>query len=159
MMRVWIAAGVIVGVLSASAAYEQTAPAPPPQGAQPAKSRYVFASDSGIILNFIKPDKTADFEETIARLKDALAKSAKPERRQQAVGWKIFKAAEPGVNGSVIYVSLMDPAVKGADYEVSAILAETFPDERQALYDKYAGAFGQPAQNILNLTLVSDLGK
>jgi hypothetical protein len=158
-MRVWIAVGVVVGVLSAPAAYAQAAPAAPPQQAQPAKSLYVFAADAGAILNFIKPDKIADFEATIAKLKEALAKSDKPERRKQAVGWKIFKAAEPGPNGSVIYVSFMDPVVKGVDYEVSAILAEVFPDEREALYQKYSGAFGQPAQNILNLTLTSDLGK
>jgi len=158
-MRLWIAQGVIVGVLSAPAAFAQTAPAQPAQQAQPAKSLYVFAADAGAILNFIKPDKTADFEAAMAKLKEALAKSTKPERKKQAVGWKIFKAAEPGPNGSVIYVSFMDPVEKGMDYEVSAILAEAFPDEREALYQKYSGAFGQPAQNILNLTLVSDLAK
>ena len=62
-------------------------------------------------------------------------------------------------NGSVIYVSFMDPVVKGADYSVSDILAEVFPEEGQALYKTYFAAFGQPAQNILNLTLYSDLAK
>jgi hypothetical protein len=158
-MRVWIAVGVVVGLLAAPAAYAQAAPAQPAQQAQPAKSLYVFAADAGAILNFIKPDKTADFEAAISKLKEALAKSDKPDRKKQAAGWKIFKAAEPGPNGSVIYVSFMDPVVKGLDYEVSAILAEAFPDEREALYQKYSGAFGTPAQNILNLTLISDLGK
>src|SRR5262245_7487398 len=39
----------------------------------------------------IKPDKTADFETIMAKLRDGLAKSAKPERRQQAAGWKLMK--------------------------------------------------------------------
>jgi hypothetical protein len=156
-----IAAGIVVGVLTAPALYAQATPAPaqPAPQAQPTKSLYVFAADAGAILNFIKPDKTADFEATIARLKEALAKSDKPDRKKQATGWKIFKAAEPGPNGSVIYVSFMDPVVKGADYSVSDILAEVFPEEGQALYKTYSGAFGQPAQNILNLTLFSDLAK
>ena len=33
---------------------------------------------------FIKPDKTADFETVMAKLKEALTKSEKPERKQQA---------------------------------------------------------------------------
>ena len=49
-----------------------------------------------MVLNFIKPDKTADFEMLVAKLKEALQKSEKPERKQQAASWKVFKAAEPG---------------------------------------------------------------
>src|SRR5688572_1618796 len=37
----------------------------------PAPAR-VFASDAAIMVKYIKPDKTADFEATIARLKEAL---------------------------------------------------------------------------------------
>jgi hypothetical protein len=92
-------------------------------------------------------------------LKEALAKSEKPERKQQAASWKIYKAAEGGPGGAVIYVSTMEPAVKGADYSVALILSEAFPQEVQALYKTYSECFGQPAQNILNLSLVNDLGK
>jgi hypothetical protein len=155
----WIAVGLVVAVLSVSVAFAQDPPAKPAAQAQPTKSLYVFSTDGGAILNFIKPDKTADFEATIAKLKEALAKSEKPERKKQAVGWKIFKASEPGPSGSVIYVSIMDPAVAGADYSVSDILAEAFPAEGLALYKTYSGAFGQPAQNILNLTLLANLGQ
>ena len=88
----------------------------------------MFASDAGIVLNFIKPDKTADFEAVVAKLREALQKSDKPERKQQAASWKVFRANEPGANGSVLYVFTIDPAVKGADYTVSMILAEAFPD-------------------------------
>jgi hypothetical protein len=152
-----MAVGLLVAVLSGSVANAQDPPAKPAAQAAPTKSLYVFSADGGVILNFIKPDKTADFESTIAKLKEALAKSDKPERKKQAVGWKVFKAAEPGPNGSVIYVSIMDPAVGGADYSVSDILAEVFPAEGLALYKTYSGAFGTPAQNILNLSLVANL--
>ena len=159
----WIAIAVVVVLLSVSAAYAQQPPAQQPaqpaQQAQAQKSPYVFAGDGAAILNFVKADKTADFEMVITKLKEALAKSEKPERKQQAQGWKIFKAAEGGPGGSVIYVSLMQPAAKGTDYSVSAILSEAFPSEVQALYKTYSECFGQPAQNILNLTLVQDLAK
>lgn len=158
----WIVVGLMIAMLSGGAAYAQQPPAQPAQPAQQAqaqKSPYVFASDAAVLLNFVKADKTADYEMVIGKLKEALAKSDKPERKQQAASWKIYKAAEGGPGGAVIYVSTMEPAVKGADYSVALILSEAFPTEVQALYKTYSDCFGQPAQNILNLTLVNDLGK
>ena len=125
--------------------------------AHPANVR-VFASDAGLVLNFVKADKTADFEAVMAKLKEALQKSEKPERKQQAASWKVFKALEPGANGSALYVFVIDPAIKGADYTVSTILAEAFPTEVQSLYKQYADAYAS-GQNFVNLSLVSDLGK
>ena len=159
----WIALGVVVGVLSAAMAHAKTPPAqqPPAQPApqaQAAPSPRVFGSDAGMVLNFIKTDKTADFEAVIAKLKEALAKSDKPERKQQAASWKVFKAVEPGPPGSALYVFFIDPPVKGADYTVSTILAEAFPQEVQTLYKQYAEAYAS-GQNFVNLTLVSALGK
>ena len=127
--HVWIVLGLIAGVLSAAPLQAQQAAAPA-QAAQAAPTTRVFSGDAGMVLNFIKADKTADFEMVVAKLKEALAKSDKPERKQQADGWKVFKAAEPGAGGSVLYVFIIDPAVKGADYSVSNILAEAFPPER-----------------------------
>ena len=128
-----------------------------PSQAAPGTTR-VFASDAGLVLNFIKPDRTADFEEVIARLKDALERSYNPERKQQAATWKVFRALEPGANGSVLYVFDIDPAVAGADYTVSTILAEAFPDQVQALYRKYADAY-VAGQNFDNLKLFAALGQ
>ena len=76
----------------------------------------------------VKPDKTADFESVMAKLHQALAKSDKPERRQQASGWKIFKSTEPGPGGNVLYVAIIFACGKGADYTVAKILYESVPD-------------------------------
>ena len=164
----WIALGLVVAVLATSTAYaqsqtqtppaQQPPPAQPAQQAQAAPTTRVFASDAGMVLNFIKPDKTADFEAVMAKLKEALLKSPKPERKGQAASWKIFKSSEPAQNGNVLYVFLIDTAVKGADYTVSTILAEVFPTEVQTLYKQYADAYAS-GQNFVNLTLVLDLGK
>ena len=41
----------------------------------------------------VKPDKTADFESVMAkRASERWRSRTKPERRQQASGWKIFKS-------------------------------------------------------------------
>jgi hypothetical protein len=160
----WMALGFVVGMMSTTAVYAQQPPAqqPPAQPApqaQAAPTTRVFASDAGMVLNFIKPDKTADFEAVIVKLKEALQKSEKPERKEQAKSWKVFKSPDQAAGGNVLYVFIIDPSVKGADYTVSNILAEAFPPaEVNELYKQYAGAYAQ-GQNFVNLTLVSDLGK
>jgi hypothetical protein len=150
-------ASVFAGALSATTLIAQAVPPAPPQQATPAKSRYMFTDDAAITLNFIKADKTADFEMILGKLKEALAKSVKPERVQQAASWKVYKAAEPAPNGSAIYVFLIDPVVKGSDYTVSTILSEGFPNDVQPLLKTFSATYA--SQNIVNLKLVSDLGQ
>jgi hypothetical protein len=147
--------GLVAATLTATTAFAQAAPA---AAAQAAPTTRTFASDAGMVLNFIKPDKTADFEAVVAKLKEALQKSEKPERKQQAASWKVFKSPDPAAGGNVLYVFMIDPSVKGADYTVSTILAEAFPTEVQALYKQYAEAYAS-GQNFVNLSLVSDLAK
>jgi len=165
-----IAIGLIAGVLSSSVAYAQAAPAgaapagQPPAGAAPAQAAAapttrLFASDGGMVLNFIKPDKGPDFEAVITKLKEALAKSEKPERKQQAQSWKVFKSPDPA-GANTLYVFVIDPALKGADYQVSNIIVEGFGNTAEAndILTKYAGAYAQ-GMNIVNLNLLTKLGE
>jgi hypothetical protein len=158
----WIAVVLLVGVLSSTAVRAQqppAAPAAPAAQAQPVSNARVFPNDAGMVLNFIKPDKTADFEATMAKLKEALMKSERPERKQQAAGWKVFKSPDPaGTN--VLYVYIIDPSVKGADYQVSNIITEAFGTgpEVNELLKKYGEAYAQ-GMNILNLNVIQNLGK
>jgi hypothetical protein len=154
----FVVSAMAAGSLHAQTPPAQTPPAQPAQAAAAAPTTRTFPTDGGMILNFIKPDKTADFEAVIAKLKEALQKSEKPERKQQAASWKIFKSPDPA-GANVLYVFVIDPAVKGADYTISNILAEAFPPaEVNELYKQYAGAYAQ-GQNIVNLSLVADLAK
>ena len=114
-----------------------------------------FSGSAGMMLNYINADATGDFEALMSRLGEALRNSDDADRRQQAEGWKVFRAAEPGPGGSVLYVWFIDPAVSGADYAVSAILNEAFPEEVQELYETYNGSFAS-GQAMVNLDLVSD---
>ena len=151
-----IALGCVVGMLLAAPVFAQQPAAPP---AQPAAQQnpFVFPGDGGVVLNFVKADKTADFEMILGKVKEALAKSEKPERKQQAAGWKVFKSADPA-GANVLYVFVIDPAVKGADYQVSNIIAEAFPTEANDLLKKYAEAYAQ-GMNILNLSVLQEFGK
>lgn len=155
----WILLGLIAGVLSATAFTQATQPPPPAQQAQAAAAPRVFAADAGLVLNFIKPDKTKDFEAVIAKLKDALTGSAKPERKEQAKSWRVFKSPDPAAGGAALYVFFIDPPVKGADYTVTNILAEAVPaDEMTQLTKQYVESYAS-GQNFVNIALVSDFGK
>jgi hypothetical protein len=149
-----IALGLMAGLLSATVAQAQA----PAQQAQAVSNQRLFPNDGGMVLIFIKPDKTADFEMVMGKLKEAMAKSEKPERKQQAAGWKIFKSPDPA-GANTLYVFVIDPALKGADYQVSNIIAEAFPAaEANDILKKYADAFAQ-GMNIVNLNLIQDLAK
>jgi hypothetical protein len=151
-LLIWTLGSAVVGFILAT-----TFPYAPKAYAAPAPATRVFNEDAGLILNFVKPDKTTDFEATISKLREALKNSSKTERQEQAKSWKIFRAAEPGADGSVLYVFMIDPAVKNVDYTVASILAEAFPDEVQELYKQFAAAYAS-GQNFVNLTLVAALG-
>ena len=147
-----IAVGLVVGVLSASSVRAQQA-APPP-------NPFVFPGNAGVILNFVKADKAADFEMVLGKVKEALMKSTKPERKAQATGWKVFKATETRPDGALIYVFVFDPAQMGGDYSVGNILVEGFGAEGQTLYKTYSDSFGTPAIGaLLHLNKVADLGQ
>jgi hypothetical protein len=134
-------------------------PAQQPQSQQQAAPARSFTSDAGMFFNQIKPDKTADFEMIMGRVKEALSKSSDPVRKQQAASWKVFKSVEAGPGGNVLYLWVMDPAVKGADYTITKILAEAFPSEVQELYKKLVDCYpAQGGQSIVNLQHVITMG-
>ena len=91
----WIAPALVIGLLAAAPVQAQTPAAQPAQQAQAQKSPFVFASDGGVILHFIKPDKGADFEMLVAKLKEALAKSENAERKAQAASWNSSRRLSP----------------------------------------------------------------
>jgi hypothetical protein len=153
-----IASFVLVSVFSAGLSSAQQPAAPMAQAVVAPPTR-VFGSDTGVVLNFIKPDKTADFEAVVGKLKEALQNSAVAKRKEQAASWKVFKSSDPGPAGSVLYIFIIDPVVKGADYAVTTILGEGVSgDELTALMKKYTESYAT-GQNFVNLALVSDLGK
>ena len=143
-----ILSGIFVGALIAAPVIGQAAqdPATQPAQQQPAPQqqaapKLTFEGDTALWTVAIKPDKTADFEKILAKLKEGLAKSEKPERKQQATGWRVMKLAKPLPDGNIAYVHIINPVVPGADYTIMQALYEMFPEERLALYELYRGAF------------------
>jgi hypothetical protein len=129
-------------------------PAGPPPPAVPASRK--FTADAGVIFNVIKPDKGPDFEAVMARVKEALAKSDNPKRKQMALSWRVFKGVEAGPGGNLIYLFWFDPPVKDEDYQITAILGEAFPDQLQELWSKFQACFVN-GQTMLNLSQVVNM--
>ncbi len=120
--------------------------------AAPAKPALAFKGDAGLIIFYIKPDKTAEFEDLMNKLKDALAKSDAPEAKQQAASMKLFKNTATG--GTVdVYVLFADPVVKDVEYWFLPILYKAYPTDGQALLEKWQDckATTPPAPTIFDL--------
>jgi hypothetical protein len=130
---------------------------PPATAAAPTAPKLTFASNAGLLLVQVKPDQTGAFEEMITKLKTGLAKSDKPELKQQAAAWHVYKAAE-AMQGNTLYVVVIDPAVPNAEYQFYELLHKTLtPEEQRApetqeMYKKYAAAIA--SLNKLNITAV-----
>ena len=113
---------------------------------QPAQA-FTLDGDIALWTVSIKADKTGDFELIMTKVRDALARSTDPVRRQQLAGWKVMRIKSPLPDGNVAYVHVINPVVRGADYTIMKVLYDEFPDERQQLYELYRGAF------VANLSL------
>ena len=113
---------------------------------------------AGMVFNYIEQGSTDAFEQVMTRLGQVMAESENPERVQQASGWKVYKAIEPGPNNNVLYVWFIDPTVPEADYSVAQILNEEIPNEVQGLYETFNSAFGL-GQMPINLELVVDFSE
>jgi len=119
---------------------------PPAILAQERPAKSVFGGDTALVLNYVRADKAADFEAVIARVKEALARSDRPVRRQQAANWRVFKTEGPAPPGKVVYLFAMMPPLRGADYAIPTILAEELPAEAKELSRKLIEAYGDPPQ-------------
>jgi hypothetical protein len=139
-------------------AYAQAAPAQEAsaQQAAPPMPSVVYKGDAAVILNYIQNDKAADFEDVMAKVKEALQKSDKPERKQQAEGWTVFKSPDPsGKEGVTVYVTLLNPVVKGANYYLAGMLQEAFPQDYVALYNKYSASYTASGAKLVPINLNS----
>jgi hypothetical protein len=142
LMQTMLCAAALTG--APIVVHAQVAPGSAPQaGSQEAddKAKFTFEGEAALWTVAIKPDKTADFEKVLGKLRQALTTSDKPEVRKQGEGWSVLRLSTPLPDGNIAYVHNVRPVVADADYSVMRILYEAFPDESRELYDLYRGAF------------------
>jgi hypothetical protein len=135
LMMMTLAAVCVVSTATIASAQE-----PPPAAAQaaPQPDPMKFTSGVALVLNEIKPEKTADFEAVWGEIKAGLAASQKPELQQQAGSFKIFKLGidlPAGTNH--IYVFYINP-VPSLTFDPVKILYESGAFERAKADELYA---------------------
>jgi hypothetical protein len=124
--------------------------------AQPAAQKTTYNADTVIVMYAVNAGKDADYEQVIAKLREALGKSTAPEAKQQLAGWKVVKSQKSLTNDtSSTYIHLISPVVKGADYSiVNIVYAVSSDDEKRAFYDLYKGAL----KGALSQITANDMG-
>ena len=137
MRTLGIVSVVLILVTAASAGKQD------PASAAHAKPKLTLAGDTALLTVAVRPEKAADFEQVMSKMRTALLQSEDSKRREQAAGWKVMKLDKPLPDGNLAYVHVIQPVVPDADYAVMQTLYDAFPDERQALYELYRGAFVQ----------------
>jgi hypothetical protein len=142
---------LLAGAILLLPAFSQTALA---QG-----QKTTYTGEVVIAAYIVNAGKEADYEKVMATLKDALAKSSRPEAKQQLAGWKVIKNAMNQPDGSPLYVHIITP-VKDADYSIGNIVYEVVKDpaEQTAFFNLYKGALQKPLF-LIQGAVTSDFSK
>ena len=150
--RVWVGAVTVaalgLGVLLGSSFAPRSEAA-----AQPVLN---FSGGSGVLMNFVAPGGTGDFERVMRAYGEALVGSDNAQYNQMGGGLKIFRAAEPGQNNTVLYLWVVDPVVSGANYAVANVLNDEMPAEVQGLYEALVASMEGGGQQTINMNLVME---
>lgn len=137
-----IAIGLAAGTMNVAPAAGPMAFQQEPQTQQKPAEADPFVFDADRILVIIRVAEAAgiEFEVTMGKVKEVLAKSEKPERKEQAAHWKLIKAQTPQ-DGELTYFFLIDRVVRGASYDPFKILPEGLsPEEVGELFKRVAPA-------------------
>lgn len=125
--------------------------------AAPQAPRLTFDGDAALVTLLVKPEKAAEFEQVLNKVKEAMAKSEKPERKSQAAGWTVFKSPQQA-QGSVVYYFLIQPVVKGQEYDPVMLINEVFPSEATDMFNKFKEA-RNPGGGGATMQLVMKMGQ
>jgi len=125
-----IALTVWIGLSAAPARLGAQAPPAVPAAA----TDYRFGAATGMLVFHVHRDRTGDFEQVMTRIATGLRATSSQMRQEQAAGWRFFKARD--ASDAVVYVVIVDPVVRDADYDPVKMLTEFVPSEAAALYER-----------------------
>jgi hypothetical protein len=115
-----------------------------------------FTGGSALLMNYVNSGKTSDFERVMQAYGDALAGSDNAQYNQMASGLKVYRAAEPGQNNTVLYLWYLDNVVSGANYAVANVLNDEMPEEVQGLYEALVASLEGGGQLPMNMDLLME---
>lgn len=141
-----IGAALVVGVLLGTSLATRTEAAVQPS--------LTFTDESALLLLYVAADESADVERVLRAYGEALRSSENDQRQRQAAGLRMFRAAEPGPNNTVLFVWLVDPVVSGGNYAVAHVLADEMPGDVEGLREVSIAALEGGGQQPINMKLV-----
>ena len=115
-----------------------------------------FTTPAGLVLNYVKSNRTGDFELVMDFVRRALQASADEVRQAQGAGWSLFRVAAMVDDDTVLYVWIVSPAVSQAAYSIEDILREGFPARADELYGAYEASMSDGGQIVLDLNPIGD---
>ncbi len=129
---------LVLGVAGVASAQNPPAQQPPAQQQAENKPALTFEGDLALMLVYVKPDKTADFEAIMAKAKEALVKLDTVETRQEASTMKWYKwTVNKPDTPFVMYCIKAEPPVTGAEYAPLMLIYKAFPTEYAGFRDKW----------------------
>jgi hypothetical protein len=142
--RLLVVLGLVLVAGAGSGPRAEQAQQPAPAQQEP-PDQMKFTADAIMLFFSIKPEGAADFEAVMAKVKEGLAASQKPERQRQAANWRVYKIEQQQQGGIWTYICVIDPVVKEASYDPFKILAEGLPpDQVGELYKKFSAGLNMP---------------
>lgn len=152
--------GASAAMAQAPAAQQPAEPAAQQAPAEPAKPQLTFDSADAVVWFYaVKGDSGPQFEQFFGRVKEAMAKSTNPERKNQATGMRLMKSTSPAGDGTLNYVLIISPISKGQEYSPGMLLFEVFPTEAKQLVDQLQSYINDKGLNAaVPLTQVMTLG-
>lgn len=131
-----LASAVSIATLHAQGTQQQQQTTPPqtaaPQTpAQPAPADPLTFTTTGprVVILTVTQDAGQAFEAALNKAKDVLAKSTKPEQKQQAAHWKVLKGAQAD---NIVFIFTLDQTSANMSYNPFVILQGAGLD--QAVY-------------------------
>jgi hypothetical protein len=124
---VMASAAALVGAVSGSSLRAQGTAAPPQTPATPPPAAQAAPGDplkfdtpaARVVILTCTDDAGQAMAEALAKAKDVLGKSAKPEDKAQAAHWKVLKGAQAG---NTVFVFVLDQTSSGVSYNPFVIL-------------------------------------
>jgi hypothetical protein len=113
----------------------------------------VFGSNGGLVVNYIKPDKTVAFDFMIDQLRLAMEESRQSTLCEQAARWKVLRTSEAGPDGTAVYVFAVDPGLRNIDYRLSTLVAEAIPRNPDEFYRRLLDLYAS-RQNVIDVAAV-----
>jgi hypothetical protein len=157
------AAGAFIACFSLVAGVGQAAaqtppPAQNPPAAQPAEAPdpLKFSTDSPVLLiNSIKPEKTADFESAWAAIRAAFAKAEKAEIKTFGETltklYKIDTGGAPAAGQPALYILQLDTPSKAHSYNPVKIVYETLLNEKVLTREEADAIYAKLKDSVTNI--------